>query len=295
MILAIGAVFLAILLLPPLIFHYVFKNGVNASASPKLSVLEYLLVSAVVALMIHSLSIYLFRWEHLDPGFLLRLATGTMTEKYIDERKDYLPQYIVGFSMYTFVVCAVSAAMGLLFQKLVTWRWLRMRMRKYRNVSVKAPLFRYFSHWWYVFRANEYDENRFGFLGEEKPLIYVDVLVDSKDAAVLYSGLLINFVTNGDELLRLYLQDPSKRLFSTKVDDKSAPTLIEGTEVLIEGHFFCIEYRDIINLNVRFVKSFSSPQAKQSVNRPLIDASGANNVSPPQTNGGAHEPGQTMY
>jgi hypothetical protein len=93
----------------------------------------------------------------------------------------------------------------------------------------------------------------------------------------------------------LYLQDPSKRLFSTKVDDKSAPTLIEGTEVLIEGHFFCVEYRDIINLNVRFVKSFSSPKTKQFVNRPQLDASSDNNANTPQTNGGVHEAGQTTY
>ncbi len=80
--LALGAVLLAILLIPPLIFYYCYSAGSYAKAVPKLSLLEYLLISAVLSLLLHCVIIDLWQLD-IDFEFLFRILSGHVSEQYI--------------------------------------------------------------------------------------------------------------------------------------------------------------------------------------------------------------------
>ena len=221
--LALGAVLLVILLIPPLIFIYFYGKGTHARGIPKMTLVEYLFLSAVLSLFLHSAAIRIFKLN-IDYKFLVQFISG-----------QFKPEDIEKY----------DAKCGML-------GWLQ-RLRGSRKPD---ELFCYFNTWWYYFRANEYD-TAYSYLGGTPPLVYVDTLVDTSDASVLYCGVLHDFIIKGDDLHSIYLSNTIKRLFSQK-DNLQIIRLKEGEEVKITpSGIFCIPYANIINLHIRFVSGIA--------------------------------------
>jgi hypothetical protein len=179
--LAFGTILLVVLLIPPLVFLYFFSKGTHAKGIPKLSLAEYLFLSAVLSLLLHSATIQVFRLN-VNYQFLLQFISGQFKP---EDFKRYEPQYATyffGFARYTFYLCLFCGGIGLLAQRIVTSRRLRMRiwLQRLRRNRKPNDLYCYFNNWWYFFRANEYD-SAFAFLGRQEPLVYIDALIDTKD------------------------------------------------------------------------------------------------------------------
>jgi hypothetical protein len=80
---------------------------------------------------------------------------------------------------------------------------------------------------------------------KEPDLIFIDVVADTKEGTVIYSGYLINFDFTNGELERVYLKDTLKRDFLSK----------KGTAEPYEipGDIFSIAYKTILNINMHFI------------------------------------------
>jgi hypothetical protein len=254
--LALGAVLLAILLIPPLIFFYFYNTGSYAKAAPKMSLLEYLLVSAVLSLLLHSIIIYLWRLD-IDFNFLFRVLTGQITEDYINKTKPDLTRYFSQFSLYIFKVCTCAALGGWLLGTITTLKCFRMSrlLQTIRNNEFPQNSLRYYNKWWYYFRAYQY-KSEYQYLGSAKPNTYINLLVDTKDASVLYEGTLVDWVADGEVLDRVYISTPTKRLFNKKNGDDI--TLSEGCKMEIESDgILCIPYCNVINMHIQFIKAIA--------------------------------------
>jgi hypothetical protein len=255
--LALGAVLLVILLIPPLIFIYFYGKGTHARGIPKMTLVEYLFLSAVLSLFLHSAAIRIFKLN-IDYKFLVQFISGQFKPEDIEKYDAKCGQYFNGFALYTFLLTLFCATLGWGLSRIVISRRLRMLgwLQRLRGSRKPDELFCYFNTWWYYFRANEYD-TAYSYLGGTPPLVYVDTLVDTSDASVLYCGVLHDFIIKGDDLHSIYLSNTIKRLFSQK-DNLQIIRLKEGEEVKITpSGIFCIPYANIINLHIRFVSGIA--------------------------------------
>jgi hypothetical protein len=130
---------------------------------------------------------------------------------------------------------------------------MRPWLQKWRNNRRPPEILCYFNDWWYFFRANEYS-GEYSYLGDTQALIYADALLDTKDATILYSGILVDFVIKEDSLEFIYLNGLSKKMFNKKNPDGTT-SIEEGEGISIQpsSGLMCIPYSKIINLYIRFV------------------------------------------
>jgi hypothetical protein len=255
---AFGTILLVILLIPPLIFIYSFGKGTHAKRIPKMSLAEYLFLSAVLSLFLHSAAIHLLKLN-VDYRFLVQFIAGQFSPEDLEQYKPKLGRYFTSFAEYTLGLCIFCICCGILLQYAITWRKLRMLkwLQKFRRNRKPNDMYCYFNRWWYVFRANEYD-SAYAYLKNREPLVFIDVLVDTKDGSVIYSGVLCDFAIKENDLDTLYLGNSTKRLFSQQ-EGTQKRNLKDGDEVSITpGGLLCLPYKQILNLHIRFV----SPLAK---------------------------------
>ncbi len=253
MTLAIGAIFLAIILTPPLLGIYFYSKGNHAKSFPKFTLLEYLLISSVLSLLVHG-SIIKILGLRIDYLFIYNFISGQNNS--ISLEKNQVEKYFFDFFGYILIVSFFTSSFGYMLKIIATNRKLRTfsLLQKLRNNARPNGLFSYYNNWWYLFRANEYDSN-LNFDGKYQ-FVIIDVLVDVKDSSVLYSGVLKDFTIYNQQLDCIYLLNAEKRLF-TSHDNNNYVTLKEGQvqEIFPEDNngIFCIPYSKIINLHIRFV------------------------------------------
>ena len=88
---------------------------------------------------------------------------------------------------------------------------------------------------------------------ESFDLLLLDAVVETKDGTMIYSGYLINYICNGEDLERIYLRDAVRKEF--KVPDANGNLINQtGTPITIPGETLSINYKNIINLNLRFLE-----------------------------------------
>lgn len=255
---AFGTILLVILLIPPLTFIYSFSKGTHAKRIPKMSLAEYLFLSAVLSLFLHSATIHLLKLN-VDYQFLLHFIAGQLRPEDMEKYKPKLAGYFIDFASYTFWLCLFCIICGVLLRQVVTWRKLRMMqwLQKFRRNRKPNEMYCYFNKWWYIFRANEYD-SAYTYMGKLEPLVFIDALIDTKDGSIIYSGVLRDFAIKDDDLDTIYLGNTTKRLFSQQ-ETSQKRNLKDGDEVIITpGGLFCLPYKHILNLHIRFVSPLLS-------------------------------------
>jgi hypothetical protein len=110
----------------------------------------------------------------------------------------------------------------------------------------QSDLLRLNNRWWYFFNGLENDISEFD-------LVFVDAVVDTKECTMIYSGFLIDFVCDGENLDRIYIGDVVRRKLKPGENMDENATNVGSTALQIPGEIFSIAYRNIINLNLRFI------------------------------------------
>ena len=250
---AFGTILLVILLIPPLVLIYSFGKGTHAKRIPKMSLAEYLFLSAVLSLFLHAISIHILKLN-IDYQFLIQFIAGGFSSQDLDRYRPKLGPYFIGFAEYTFGLCVVCICCGILLQYAATWRRLRMLrwLQKLRHNRKPKDMYCYFNKWWYIFRANEYD-SAFAYLGKREPLVFIDALVDTKDGSVIYSGVLSDFSIKENDLDTLYLGNTTKRLFSRQEGTQQRNLKSSDQVIITPDGLLCLPYKQVLNLHIRFV------------------------------------------
>jgi len=245
---ALSAVIISILLIPPVIFYISFYLGKYPRAIPKFSLFEGILGAAVISLFIHAIAIHFIPYE-IRFDILLKLLGGELKDLEKKISNDSFHDAITSFSYYNICLLIIMVAFGRLTRFVLNWTgW-----------HAKLPILNLYNKWWYVF--NGYYNNI-----EETDLIFVDLVVDTKDRTVIYSGFLLNFdFVNGD-LERLYLKDTLKRDFiKSSTQDASEQTTSTTEPYEIPGDLFSIAYKNILNINVHFISIDNSLEEIQQL------------------------------
>lgn len=240
---ALGAVFIFILLLPPIAFYVSYSYGRFAKAGPKFSLLDGLLASAIFSLFIHAVAISCLGKE-VRFDLLLKLIGGEIKDIENKITNAVLGQGLKQFALYNFCIFIIAVALGR------AARFLVIR----NDWHGSSEILRLNNRWWYLFNGYYLDEIELG--QRHFDLLFVDAVVDTNDGTLIYSGYLMDFVCTGEELDRIYLADTIRRELKKKAVDENGQELVvnePGEPVTIPGNFFSLAYKDIKNLNLRFL------------------------------------------
>jgi hypothetical protein len=190
-----------------------------------------------VSLFIHGIAItFIHREIRLD--ILLKIVGGELKEIENKMPNSELAGEVKDFAIYNFYILLISVGLG----RLSRWTILRLNSNNGQN-----EFFRLHNRWWYLF--NGYLNNVTSF-----DLVFVDAIVDTKDGTMIYSGVLKEFVCNGEELDRIYLEETTRREFKRRDGIQTGLLVNEpGNTQDIPGYIFTLPYKQIINLNLRFI------------------------------------------
>lgn len=243
--LALSAVIIFILLLPPIAFYLsLILVGRFPKAGPKIGLFEGLMLSAIIAAVLHAI-VLLFIHREVRFDVLALLVGGdlkTLNEVVSNGTFKVLFQ---SFVFYCFGLTGLSVAAGIFCRWIVTTS----------GIHARSEILRLYNNWWYLFRGYRVDGNIDSPNPVEFDIVFIDVLVDTNAGTMLYSGYLLDFVCVGENLDRLYLSEVSKREFKSNKKDEKGNILINepGDPQEIDGDTMAIPYLSIINMNLHFV------------------------------------------
>jgi len=241
---ALGAVVLFILLLPPITFYLAYTFGRFPKAGPTVSILEGLMISAIFAVFVHAVATSIIpgeiRFDLL--AYLIGGDVRSFNEKITNAQAG---QMFRDFTLYNFCILVVMFGLG----RALRWCVLRFSWHG------KTEFFRLYNRWWYLFRGYQVDETIESGRPAEFDIVFVDAVVNTSEGPLIYSGYLLDFVCKGESLERIYLSEASKRDFkSNAMTAKGNIRITEpGRPHEIEGDTLSINALNIVNLNLHFV------------------------------------------
>jgi len=238
---ALGAVLIFILLIPPIAFYFSYSFGRFAKAGPKFTLLDGILASAIFALFIHAIATLIIGVP-VQLNILVKLVGGDLKDIGGSISNARLSSALRQFALYNGIIFVLA---------IITGRFARALVVKF-DLGFRHELLRLNNRWWYLFNGYYLPE----VTDANYDLLFVDAVVDTQEGTFIYSGYLVEFVCEGEELQRLYLNDTIRRTLNRKVRDGAGrdETWNEpGDPVDIPGQFFVIEYKQVKNMNLRFI------------------------------------------
>jgi hypothetical protein len=237
---ALGAVVIFILLIPPIAFYISYTFGKHNRGGIKFGFLDGILASAIFSLLIHGLAVCLIKKE-IRFDIILKLLGGELKDLELKTNNSVLRKNLLQFAWYNFIVTGIMVALGQAARRAV----------RFRDWHWKFELLRTRNRWWYLF--NGYYLNS---MEEIRPVIdnpFVDAVVDTGKGTIIYSGYLVDFVCQGEDLDRIYLGGGVFRRELKKDGEEGASIFRPGDPKRIDGQFLCIPYSQIKNLNLKFI------------------------------------------
>jgi len=240
---ALSAVVIFILLLPPIAFYLSFTFGRFAKTGPKLGLLEGLMLSAIFSILLHGIALYFIKTETRFDVLALLLG-GDLKGFNATLTNAVFKNLFLAFVRYNSLLVFFSVLAG------TCARWIVNKT----GLHAKLELIRLYNRWWYLFQGYKVDEFNNQPALPDFDIVFVDVLVNTNAGTVIYSGYLVDFVCSGETLDRIYLSETIKREFKQNSGS--------GEARAIDGETMVIPYSNIINMNLHFV---SFPEDMESV------------------------------
>lgn len=249
--LAFGALLAAILLLPGIIFRYIYIRSDALRKSIDLSLLSEAVFILVPSLGMHVLGLLFTKhalgWRRDLETLYLLITGGDTSENFRTVENGFV--YFVG---YMLVLSLLAGFAGKYARKLAVWMGWDER---YKFLRIYNDWDKYFSG--HVLSPAERAKIDF---------IQVDVMVGSAEGDVLYTGVLQNYTLNKDQGIdRLFLSNVYRRKFKEDLNGQPSerqdappghPSFrvkdFDDRYYALPGAYFVIPFGEIRNLNIIF-------------------------------------------
>lgn len=239
--LVFGSVFLFVLLSPGLFFRFAYLQGTYSKLNFRVSAVEEIFWALIPALFLQ-LSGYLFiekiLHQNIRIDILYALVSGTA-----DLDLQTVERSFFTFLIYTLVMLLLSAGAGIFTRELVQ----KLRL----DIYMKFLRFR--NEWHYLLNGKILKNQSNNII-----LIQVDVLVNSTEGNLIYSGQLEDyFLTKENSLDRIYLTNVYRRKLKDdlQTDVPNPGFMARDTDeryYRMPGYLIVIPYDRIINLNITY-------------------------------------------
>jgi len=234
---ALSAVVIFILLMPPIVFYLSFSYGRYPKAKPKFTLLDGILASAIISLFVHALAVLLLKTE-VRFDILMKVFGGELKDLENKIANQDIRHCLKKFALYNFTLLVIFTMLGRLTRHFVI---------RFNHNHVQSELLRLNNRWWYFFNCYE-NGMRF------HDLVFIDAAVETKEGTIIYTGWLRDFVCEGEKLDRIYLNCVVKRKLKLNKDGNEEVETKQSSAVPIAEGKFSLPYDNIINLNVRFLR-----------------------------------------
>lgn len=249
--LAIGALLVAILLLPGIIFRYLYIRSDALRKTIDLSLLNEVVFILTPSLLLHLAGQGISQGimgRNLDLKTLYLLLTGNGEDLDFSLIEQGFPYFV----FYILSLCVIAGFLGIWLQKMVVYfGW----DERYKILRIYNDWDKYFSG--AVLPRAERDKIDF---------VQVDVVVQSAQGDVLYTGVLENYTLNKDQGIdRLFLSNAYRRVFTddlsgTEEEREDPPEGYPNFRVkdfddryyALPGAYFVIPFGEIRNLNISY-------------------------------------------
>jgi hypothetical protein len=238
-----------------------------SKALSKLNFTETVFLFSIVPILLHLISLSVLHWagHPIDYSLLLNIFAGKQNVL-ADRSNELFNAELISFLRYTVVEAAIAGLIGwIMIMVLGGKRWL-LKLLMGNNV------------WFKLFTGTTLSEDQKKHLAN----ILVEVLIETKESTVIYSGLLKNYeiVDNSDELACVILsgafrrdlhraQITSKDLEGSKIVVSNSYDAEYGDMIPIPGHTLTISGKHIINVNVTYMQQVTDPGASKSRLAPI--------------------------
>jgi len=259
---ALGAIVLAILIYPGILFRFAYVSGPYSSRNFASSLIDELLFSLIPALFFQLFAFFsatcIFNQEvRLD--VIYKLIVGPFSGasqsgnaiRSLGSGDFSLIQNNVGwFTVYMIVVSAMAVFLGLKFRKLSEdcfW---------YED----NPIFKFNNEWWEIFSGRILGKEIYKEeirKKEKEFFITVTALTNTAEGCYLYYGKLEEYYFLNNDLDRICLSEVYRRPLkedrkkSTEDSEKKIPDL-DDRYYYLPGSIFVLKYADIVNLDIQF-------------------------------------------
>lgn len=229
---ALSAVVVFILLMPPIVFYLSFSYGSYSKAIPKFSFLDGILASAIISLFVHASALLILDRE-IRFDIFLKIFGGELKDLELKITNQELTYCIREFALYNFFMLIIFSLLG---------RLARIAVIRFDYNRNQSEVLRLKNRWWFLFNA---------FRRNNGPLdvVVVDAMVETKECTIIYSGWLLDYVCEGEKLDRIYLECVEKKKLSVINNEQAA----SEEAMPIRGDVFSLSYDNIVNLNLRFL------------------------------------------
>jgi len=253
--LLLSSILLFILVAPGLIFRFSYLQGTYAKLNFKVSAIDEIFWALIPALffqltaMLVLENIFLVQ-TRIDVIYQLITSDSSSDINFNTIRAGFLP-----FLIYTFSLILISAACG---------RLLRSIIRRLK-LDIRYRFFRLNNEWHYLFSGEILDFPDVIGKSENIEIIQVDLLANTSEGSVIYSGILQDYYLSKDNGLdRLYLSQVYRRKLKDDLaySDQSNIQKLDERYYQMPGELFVIHYDKIINMNVTYHR-FSLEEEKE--------------------------------
>jgi len=264
--LALGTLIILILLLPALFFRLGItavnyhslthlRNGVSFTNElarrnflrilTKLNFSETIFFFSVIPIMIHCISLCVLKWLGEEIDFIL-LVNVLSSQKNIVNNNSIFNGRLISFLNYSLFTNVIGLLTGLIATQLM------IRSPKLINIFTGENMYLM------LFSGLLLDKSKRNLID----LIFIDIVSETKEVSVIYSGVLEKFdiMPDRNELAYVTLTDTTRRdlrkNFMTEEDDHKKSTFYNSKSGLISpisGMYFTIPGSKISTINVTYM------------------------------------------
>lgn len=246
--LVFGSLFLFILISPGLIFRFSYLQGTYAKLTFRVSAVEEIFWALIPAFFLQLLAV-LFVQHVVGVDVKLEIIYQLITGAGVDEINfGIIEQNLPRFLIYLFVLILIAIFLGV---------FTRATVRKYK-LDLKIKFLRFGNEWHYLFSGESFYHSK-RIEASSIFLIQIDVVMNSGDGYMIYSGTLEDFYLSKDNGLdRIYLRNVYRRNFKDDLgqDKPNVGYLNRDADeryYAMPGDLFVVTYDKIINLNVTYI------------------------------------------
>ncbi len=262
---AFGALILLLLLIPGLFFRVAYLNVRYSGKTFKSTIVDETLLALAPAFIIQICG-FLFVEKIL--GFSVSLQTVYQLIISSASFKDFeiLRRSLGWFLLYSVILWAISWMLGYGVRRFI----------KAFRLDYKYPIFRFQNSWYPILKGTVVNFPGYQHLQANIQLVWVDVIVETKEGSYIYSGVIDDFfLTKEEGLDRIYLKNVRRRRLTNEPNDlleHTGPETGDATDLdlvdeadmsneldaldkryyYMPGDFFIIPYSQIKNMNIRY-------------------------------------------
>ncbi len=217
-------------------FSKEFKSNINLVTLISISVIPGLINLIVVYFLYNSFFDYNISLSHLTDVYKNISSQDYRFENSNISVKDFIESSIFSFMCFVYLSSFLS---GITFGRLV----------RISNLDTKFKLLRFKNYWFYLFNGQHTNFTKMKHLKVENGehlFTKADVLINSNDKTLLYSGIIVDYelLENDSNSLKNIILQNAKR-YSSK-DEK-----VKVTD--IPGNIFVVDCTNMININLTYI------------------------------------------